>query len=190
MASVAILFISKVLGIVREMALAYSFGISYIVDAYTVSIAVPGVIFGIYASGFSQSYIPACMAIRPDERNKFFSSTMTILTVVSLLVAVGCFWGSENLADIMAPGVSLRTRELIIYFIRGISFMLPFPLPAGRISLSIASLYASIIFSIISLIFTYLGLKLGKKLNLLIGKVATLIGGISLILFGIIYIVK
>lgn len=125
LASVAILFISKALGIVREMALAYSFGISYIVDAYTVSIAVPGVIFGIYASGFSQSYIPACMGIKPDERDKFFSSAMTILTMISLLVAVGCFWGSENLADIMAPGVSLRTRELIIYFIRGISFMLP-----------------------------------------------------------------
>jgi putative Mn2+ efflux pump MntP len=48
----------------------------------------------------------------------------------------------------------------------------------------------SIIFSITSFIFTYLGLKLGKKLNQLIGKVATLIGGISLILLGIIYIIK
>ena len=48
----------------------------------------------------------------------------------------------------------------------------------------------SSIFSLTSFIFTYLGLRLGKKLNLLIGKVATLIGGIALILFGIIYVIK
>ncbi|MBR6690300.1 MAG: manganese efflux pump [Bacilli bacterium] len=48
----------------------------------------------------------------------------------------------------------------------------------------------SIIFSLISFLFTYVGLKLGDKLNQLIGKVATLIGGITLILLGIIYIIK
>ncbi len=48
-------------------------------------------------------------------------------------------------------------------------------------------LICSIIFSLTSLIFTYIGLLLGNKLNDLIGKVATLIGGIALILLGIIY---
>ena len=48
----------------------------------------------------------------------------------------------------------------------------------------------SSIFSLTSFMFTYVGLKLGKKLNYLIGKVATLLGGIALILFGIIYILK
>lgn len=48
----------------------------------------------------------------------------------------------------------------------------------------------SCIFSITSLIFTYLGLKLGKKLSSLIGKISTLIGGTILILFGIIYVLK
>jgi putative Mn2+ efflux pump MntP len=48
----------------------------------------------------------------------------------------------------------------------------------------------SSIFSITSFVFTYIGLKLGNKLNQLIGKVATLIGGITLIMLGIIYILK
>ena len=48
----------------------------------------------------------------------------------------------------------------------------------------------SSIFSITSFIFTYVGLKLGKKLNLLIGRLATLIGGISLIALGIFYCLK
>lgn len=48
----------------------------------------------------------------------------------------------------------------------------------------------SCIFSFTSLIFTYAGLRLGKKLNLMIGKVATLFGGIALILFGLVYVLK
>lgn len=48
----------------------------------------------------------------------------------------------------------------------------------------------SSIFSITSFLFTYIGLKLGNKLNQLIGKIATIVGGIVLILFGLIYIIK
>lgn len=51
-------------------------------------------------------------------------------------------------------------------------------------------LLCSIIFSVTSFIFTYLGLYLGKKISLLIGKTATKIGGIILILIGLIYLVK
>lgn len=57
-------------------------------------------------------------------------------------------------------------------------------------SISNNFLLCSIIFSITSLLFTYLGLKLGKKLNLIFGKISTLIGGITLILLGIMYILK
>ncbi len=48
----------------------------------------------------------------------------------------------------------------------------------------------SSIFSITSFMFTYIGLKLGNKLNQLIGKIATIVGGVVLILFGLIYIIK
>lgn len=48
---------------------------------------------------------------------------------------------------------------------------------------------ASILFSITSFLFTYLGLYLGKKINDKIGKYSTIIGGITLIIIGISYIV-
>ena len=51
-------------------------------------------------------------------------------------------------------------------------------------------LLCSCIFSLTSLVFTYIGLKLGDKLNQLIGKVATLMGGIMLVILGIIYVIK
>ena len=48
---------------------------------------------------------------------------------------------------------------------------------------------AALIFSIPSLIFTYLGLYLGKKINELIGKISTLLGGIGLIIICFIYLI-
>lgn len=49
-------------------------------------------------------------------------------------------------------------------------------------------LFAVATFAITSTIFTILGLKLGKKIKSLIGKLATILGGITLITIGIIYI--
>lgn len=49
-------------------------------------------------------------------------------------------------------------------------------------------LLCSFVFSICSFIFTFLGLKLGKKLNMLFGKISTLIGGVILIIIGFIYL--
>ena len=65
-----------------------------------------------------------------------------------------------------------------------------FSVGIGLNNISNNFLICSTIFSITSFIFTYIGLKLGNKLNQLIGKVATLIGGIILIIFGLIYIIK
>lgn len=45
-----------------------------------------------------------------------------------------------------------------------------------------------ILFSLSSFIFTLIGLKLGKKVNNMIGTISTLIGGIFLIFIGITYI--
>ncbi|MDD3340721.1 MAG: manganese efflux pump [Bacilli bacterium] len=46
----------------------------------------------------------------------------------------------------------------------------------------------SLIFSLTSLFFTYLGLRLGKKLNVIFGKISTFIGGIVLLLLGLVYL--
>lgn len=49
---------------------------------------------------------------------------------------------------------------------------------------------SSTIFSFTSLIFTYTGLNLGNKLNQKYGKYSTLIGGSTLFILGLIYILK
>lgn len=65
-----------------------------------------------------------------------------------------------------------------------------FSVGIGINSISNNFIMCSSIFSITSFLFTYISLKLGNKLNQLIGKIATIMGGIVLILFGLIYIIK
>ena len=62
-----------------------------------------------------------------------------------------------------------------------------FSVGVGLQSITNNYILSSLIFSLTSFTFTYIGLILGNKLNMLIGKLATLIGGISLILLGIFY---
>lgn len=63
-----------------------------------------------------------------------------------------------------------------------------FSVGIGLEAISDNFIMCSCLFSLISFVFTYLGLILGKKINLLIGKVSTVIGGVVLVLIGIIYL--
>lgn len=47
---------------------------------------------------------------------------------------------------------------------------------------------SSTIFMLISASFTYLGLKLGKRINIMIGNISTIIGSIILIILGLFYL--
>lgn len=46
-----------------------------------------------------------------------------------------------------------------------------------------------VMFSIVSALFTYIGLFLGKKINEIIGDIAIILGGLTLIILGVYYIV-
>ena len=47
-----------------------------------------------------------------------------------------------------------------------------------------------ILFSIISFLFTYLGLFLGNRIKEIFGKISTFVGGVFLIIIGICYLIK
>ena len=63
-----------------------------------------------------------------------------------------------------------------------------FSVGIGLNNISDNFILCSCVFSIISFIFTYIGLKLGNKLTQLVGQISTLVGGITLIILGAIYI--
>ena len=48
-------------------------------------------------------------------------------------------------------------------------------------------IFSSTIFMIVSFIFTFVGLNLGKSINIITGKISTLLGGIILMIVGLLY---
>lgn len=120
------LLLSKILGFLREICLAYQFGTSYIVDAYTACIALPSVLFGVYAYGFADAYIPSYMRVREGQARKdFFNNVLTFLLLISLLIVTLCWFFCEPLTTILAPGFDERSRVLLSQFIRIISVIFP-----------------------------------------------------------------
>lgn len=75
-----------------------------------------------------------------------------------------------------------------------ILFGLAVSIDSFSLGLGLKTLYknpyvSALVFSVSSMLFTYIGLKLGKKINQKIGNISTIFGGITLIIIGIIYLV-
>ncbi len=104
--------------------------------------------------------------------------TLVIFSFIGINMIIETFKKEENIKK-------MKIGEMILF---GLAVSIDsFSVGIGINNISNNFLLCSCIFSVTSLIFTYIGLILGNKLNELIGKVATLIGGISLIILGIIY---
>lgn len=88
---------------------------------------------------------------------------------------------------------SSNEKEIkMINFVEILSFGLAVSLDSFSVGLGLKTIYSnpivcSIIFMSFSMLFTYIGLKLGKKINDKLGKISTKIGGLLLIVIGIIY---
>lgn len=104
-----------------------------------------------------------------------------ILSLISIEMIISSFKNKEQKFLLSIPG----------YILFGLSVSVD-SLTTGIGLSAITSNYilSSSIFSIISFIFTFLGLNLGNILNQKYGKISTVIGGLILLLFGIIYIFK
>lgn len=127
MAVTIMMLLSKILGLLREVLLANQFGTSYIVDAYTIAISLPTVLFTIFASGFSHSYLPVYSRLRDEEKKRyFFNNVLTIFTVISIFIAIVCFVGSDLLVHILAPGFDGKVAEITSVFIKIVVIYLPF----------------------------------------------------------------
>lgn len=82
---------------------------------------------------------------------------------------------------------NLKIKEMLL-------FGLAVSLDSLSVGIGIKTIYhnvilSSLIFMIMSFMFTYIGLNIGKKINDIVGKISTLIGGIILMLIGLLYII-
>lgn len=116
--------LSRIIGLGREMAIAFSGGASGAVDAYQLSFFIPEILNHIVASGFlSVTFIPIFSAyIASDNETEGWRVFSNILTVVGagllILILVSVLFTSE-IVDLVARGRSdAGFREQVIRMTR------------------------------------------------------------------------
>lgn len=121
---------------------------------------------------------------------KFIFDILKINQNVIVLIIFG-FIGINMIIESFKKEEKVKNMKKLEMILFGLAVSIDsFSVGIGINSISNNFIMCSIIFSITSFIFTYIGLVLGNKLNQLIGKISTLIGGITLVLLGILYTIK
>lgn len=121
---------------------------------------------------------------------KFIFNIMHISGELIVLI-IFSFIGINMIIESLKKAEKVKKMKLGEMILFGLAVSIDsFSVGIGINNISNNFIMCSIIFSVISFLFTYIGLKLGNKLNQLIGKIATIVGGVVLILFGLIYIIK
>lgn len=99
------------------------------------------------------------------------------------------FVGVEMIIETLRKESVIKKNSFIELLVFGLAVSIDsFSVGIGLNSISQHYIICALMFSLSSFIFTFIGLKLGKKINQIIGKISTIAGGITLIILGIIYL--
>lgn len=99
------------------------------------------------------------------------------------------FVGMEMIIETLKKETVTKKNSFIELLAFGLAVSIDsFSVGIGLNSISGHYIICSLIFSLSSFLFTFTGLKLGKKINQIIGKISTVAGGITLIILGMIYL--
>lgn len=115
---------------------------------------------------------------------KYVSNPNFLVFVILFIIGIEMIYETFKEEDIK----SIVSLKQILLFGLAVSID-SFSVGIGLNVISRNYLYCSTIFSIFSLSFTYLGLILGKKINNIIGKTSTVIGGLVLIVIAFMYLI-
>lgn len=114
--------ISKILGFVREIVLAYFYGASSISDAYIIAITIPGTIFAFIGAGLATGYIPLYSRVEKENgtllANKFTSNMINFVMVLcTIIVIVGLIF-TTPIVKLFAAGFTGETLETAVMITR------------------------------------------------------------------------
>lgn len=89
----ALTFLSRILGLVRDILIAGIFGASALTDAFWVAFRIPNLLRRLFAEGaFSQAFVPILAEVKnqenPDKTQTFIAHTALLLTCVLMLVCL------------------------------------------------------------------------------------------------------
>ncbi len=102
--------ISKVFGLVRQMALAAAFGNGIAFEAFTYAYAIPGFLL-ILLGGINGPFHSAIVSVLTKEKDKsqvapIVETITTIVSIILLCVSISIFCFASNAIDIIAPNLT------------------------------------------------------------------------------------
>ena len=139
--------LSKLGGLVRQLALAAAFGIGPAYDAYNYAYVVPGfllILLGGINGPFHSAMVSVLAKRDRQQARRLLETVNTMVGTVLLLVTVGLVLGADLVIDITAPGLALAGKETIRQLaVLQVRLMAPLALLAGLVGLGFGALNAA-----------------------------------------------
>lgn len=139
--------LSKLGGLVRQLALAAAFGIGPAYDAYNYAYVVPGfllILLGGINGPFHSAMVSVLAKRDRQEARRLLENVNTMVGTALALVTVALVLGAELVIDITAPGLALAGKETIRQLaVLQVRLMAPLALVAGLVGLGFGALNAA-----------------------------------------------
>jgi putative peptidoglycan lipid II flippase len=191
--------ISKVVGLVRQQAIAAAFGLGVVADAYQYAYVIPGfllILLGGINGPFHSAIVSVLAKRRKEEAAPLVETITTLVGAILLVLTVILVLFSGNLIDLVAPGLNKLAQGGMVkaIAIQQLQIMAPMAILAGLIGIGFGTLNAanlfwlpsiSPLFSSITVIIGLgvLWLQLGNKItapeNAVLGGVVLAVGTLA-----------
>ena len=111
---------AKVLGFMRELALASTYGTTMYSDAYLIAIGIPSIIFTAIGASIATTFIPMYLdreqKYGEEESLKFTNNIIHIVLIVSIIIGLIGFLFTEQIVKIFAVGFNEEAFNLTVKF--------------------------------------------------------------------------
>lgn len=108
---------SKVVGFLREIALGYFYGTSFLKDIYVIANTIPTVVFGFITTGIITSFIPIYNQIKEEEgikrANTFTNNLHGILIILSTVFIILGYIFTDKLVLMFAGGFKANADTMV-----------------------------------------------------------------------------
>ncbi|MEI7884506.1 MAG: murein biosynthesis integral membrane protein MurJ [Clostridia bacterium] len=113
--------VSKGLGFIREITIANFFGASYVVDAYQMSIGIPGTIFGAILGAMATTFIPMYTKLKVKKNGSeevYTSNLINALALLGILCSILGFYFAKEVVSVFASGFAGPVFALTVSFVK------------------------------------------------------------------------
>ena len=115
--------LSKILGFARELMVAYRFGAGSVSDAFVLTNSIPTLIFVPIAAAININFIPYYHKIEGDSDRNDFTSNMTNVCVIILLVGCIIIYALPRcILKVFATGLPEETEQYAVLMLRIVVF--------------------------------------------------------------------